>query len=144
MLARTAIVFVVACVHLILAACDLAPNASDTPNVSQLPLRSSCIVGYRLLWGDDEPYAPEVINGMSVDLPSELHSIRPNGIAMPDKRTKLYMIFGSNCERRQAMSDRLVAYWKRTIPNYPQTEFIEGLITPSVDTIDVKGMNWSD
>ncbi len=144
MLLRTALISVMACGSLLLIACDSEEQESHTEDVTQLPSRSSCIVGYHLLWEGDGQSVPDVINEITVHLPAELLSLRPVGVALRDDGTKLYMIFGANCEDRYIMSQQVIDYWQQTIPKFPQSRVIEGTILPSVNTIDVSGVHWRD
>lgn len=106
------------------------------------PSRSDCTAGARLLWPEGDADRTQILN--------QIANVDPLGNAYPTAglsqkdRELIYIIFSSECKRRNVMMGDIMTAYKERIKGFPEFLIIEGRINPSSDSINVYGSYWSD
>src|SRR3546814_4254527 len=60
------------------------------------------------------------------------------------QHTELYLMFKSDCQKKEEMASWLIASWRKQDLNLPEFERIPDPIIPSTKTINVRGPHWRD
>lgn len=121
----------------------VALSGNGFANSDYKPTRSECIVGYELDWGNVKKDRRDVVNSIA----ALQHTMRVDslaGLRFTPSQVALYMIFWSDCGKKWEMSSSQLDVWRENGIELPEFKRIEGLILPSLDTIDVQGPYWRD
>ena len=112
------------------------------------PTRSDCIIGFVVDWKRvtadryeiregifDAMYDWRRTYGSTDDLAGMI--LKPDG-------SRLYLQYRRRCEDKQEMATDLIGFWWSKGLDLPEFERLPGPITPSTDTIDLRGPEWRD
>ncbi len=106
------------------------------------PSRSDCIVGYWIDWTGVRADRADVINSLNISADLQ-RAVSLAGVAAPDTE-HLYMQFSGRCSDRFELAAQVVRTWKQSVDPMPRFMRMDGVISPSPQTIDIRGPHWSD
>jgi hypothetical protein len=136
--------FILALRHAALGALFMVAACGKDTATSQLPLRSDCIVGARLIWPEyiTETDAQATVARMT----NELTRHRQPGLAgiRNQGHREIYVIYSDDCQARHTRFGYLVRQLQLKIYQAPRLEVIDGVIEPGPETIQVYGPQWRD
>ena len=108
------------------------------------PTRIECIVGFIMDWSKVKSDKNDVINSTVHWPPQSRRIVRITGLSFNSDGSKLYFQFADDCDKKEEMAAALIGYWRSEGLDLPSFKRIEGTITPSTDTIDMRGPSWRD
>lgn len=113
-------------------------------DAAEKPTRSECIAGFRLDWSQVKSNRHDVRNSFAHLPLGSQRIVRITALAISQDGSQLYFQFKNNCEKKAEMAAILIEYWRSEGLDLPRFERIGGTITPSTETIDVRGPDWRD
>ena len=123
---------------------SLALVLSVSACADEKPKRSECIIGYALDWTNVKTDPYEVHEAMFDWRLRHGGRGQLAGMAVSLDGSMLYFQYRSRCEKKQQLATELIRFWRSQDLDLPAFERLPDPITPSPDTIDLKGPDWRD
>jgi hypothetical protein len=107
------------------------------------PTRSECIAGFDLDWSHVKSSRWDIANHW--DRPLGADTIQPlTIISLEEDRSRLYLVFWKDCDKKREMAASLIDYWTRLSIEMPTFAWIAPPIAPSLKTVEFEGRYWRD
>src|SRR5579862_812253 len=110
--------------------------------VAAKPTRSECIVGYSLDWSKVKNQH-DARNSLAIEPTGDNRISALAGMILSDGGDRIYFQFRKDCEKKQALAESLISFWRKSGVDLPTFKRIDDPISPSVNTIDLRGPDWS-
>lgn len=108
------------------------------------PNRVECIAGFKLDWANVTVDTHSVRNSLGIRPTGDRYIKELAAMTISADGENLYLQFKENCAMKDAISLRLIEFWRTEISELPKFTSMEGPILPSPETIDVTGPYWRD
>lgn len=120
-------------------------SAMLTDGADTRPSRAECITGILLDWSPvPENNIWETRSKMFDYFLDEELVGKVSAQVISKDGLRVYIQYSEDCDMKIWMTQKIIQEWQDTIDFVPSIEIIDGIIQPSIDTIDVRGENWRD